>query len=1345
MNSLKPILKLIYPFIFIFLFFTNIQRTFASHSMGADITYRCLGGNTYEISLSFYRDCAGIISADSALVSFSSSCFGNDSIMLAQIDSTGREISPICPSQATTCNGGTFTGIQEYVYRGVVTLPGACADWTFSFNLCCRNWAITNISQPGNTSMYIYATLNNLDFPNNNSPTFSNKPVPFVCVGQQFCFNHGAFDADGDSLVYQLIDPLNSEGVPVSYLPAYSASNPLSSAPAVTFNPVTGDICMTPTALEVTVMAVLVKEFRNGILIGTVERDIQVTVMNCNNSLPEMTGIDSTNNFSETICAGAQSCFTIYSSDADLNQNTVVSWDSSIHSAVFTVQPGTRELATFCWTPVLTDVRSNPYCFTVTVHDNNCPYFGSQTYSYCITVAGIGVNAGVDQPVGCNAQATLTAVATGGSGVYTYQWNTGDTTSSITSGPGTYVVIASDGMCTNKDSVLIAGGPGVPVADFSPLTSCLGTTVQFHDLATISGGTITSWYWDFGDGDTSSAPDPLHSYASTGNYAVSFVVESAAGCLDTLERMLDVNNNQPAPDFLYYDVCLGSQVNFTDQSVSPVAVTNHWWNFGDASTSVVPNPAHIYSVAGNYNVSLAIMNTSGCVDSVTHSITVHSLPVANAGSDQSLCAGNSTTLTATGGIGYLWSPGGFASASVNITPLATQTYTVTVTDANDCHSSDNVKVTVNPKPVADAGSDQTICRGNSVILSAAGGGDYLWSFPQGYISTAQFVDTPLTSTVFIVTVTNSFGCQSTDEVSVIVNEVPVANAGSSQSICYGDEVTLNGSGVGHYSWFPSGDTLSSITITPQSSTLYSLIVTNDFGCSDIANAQVTVNPLPVAAFENPPLVCFGSLTDFSNQSQISSGTITGNDWSFGNNTFSNLISPQILYGDTGNYDVRLVTTSNAGCRDTTNSSVTIAATPVVSFSANDVCFPDTVNFVNATSIISGEQLYYEWNLGDSAHSSSVNLTHNYSTYGVYHTSLIAFSQSGCRDTLMHDIAVHALPVAAFQTSSACERSSVQFGDGSSIPNDVVNSWHWDFGDTTISSDQNPSHIYYSSGLFSVQLKVESNFGCRDSVIQSQLIFPKPIPDFTADEECLGDSTRFTNLSGITTGSIVQWSWSLGDQQFDNSFAPVHLYANAGSYTVQLSVMSDNGCDAAVVIPSAAIVHTLPEASFTPASTTVEEIFPFVKFVNLSTTGVNNSWNFGDNSFSSEVSPEHVYREAGMYSVQLIITDEFGCKDTAYSDVDVKKVSSIFIPNAFTPNGDGDNDFFRPSFENMISIEMQLFDRWGKKVAEWSDLNGSWDGTYNGSQVPADVYVYRLASIDMYGKKEVHIGHVTVVR
>lgn len=1311
--------------------------------MGADLTYRCLGGYSYEITLSFYRDCAGIDADDSAYVNITSSCFGSDSIFLQRIPGTGQEISPICPYDTTTCNGGRFTGIQEYVYRGIVTLSGPCADWTFNYNLCCRNLAITNIDNPGQTYMYIYATLNNTTGICNNSPTFSNKPVPFACLGQQFCFNHGAYDVDGDSLVYSLITPYDSPGLPISYLPQFSATNPLSSSPAMTFNTMTGDICMTPTALEVTVMAVLVQEYRNGVLIGSVERDIQLTVLNCNNQLPTLTGINGTSNFSETICAGSQSCFTIYSSDADVSQHTYVRWDNSIPAGTFTVLPGSRENATFCWTPTVADISANPYCFTVTVNDDNCPYIGSQVYSFCITVKGITVDAGPDKSVGCNSYQTLTASASGGSGLYTYQWNNGATDSSITSGPGIYIVTASDGSCTNKDTVLIIAGTGVPTVDFSPYNSCLGTSVQFTDLTAIVGDTIADWHWDFGDGNTSTVQNPAYNYASIGMYTVLLVVHSGGGCVDTLVRMIRISNDQPTALFSSNNVCIGTPINFTDQSVTPVAVTNWIWNFGDAAASMIQNPTHQYITAGNYPVLFTITNSSGCTDSVTQTVIVHPLPVANAGTDRAICAGHSTTLTATGGVSYSWFPGVVISSTLTVTPPSTQSYIVTVTDANDCSVKDTVTITVNPNPVADAGTPQIICAGSTVTLTSSVASRYVWN--PGGDTTRQIVVNPLSTTNYIVTVSNIFGCTDADQVLVTVNALPVANAGSDQSICYGDQVTLHGTGGGDYQWQPGSADTSSITFIPLVSATYLLTVTNAAGCNDTDHVSIAVNPIPVASFTNPVLICEGTVIQFANHSSVSSGTISTWDWNLGNNTSSASQNPSVLYTDTGDYHVLLIITSNAGCRDTSASVVEVAPLPDAVFNVQDVCFHDATGFTNSSSIISGEPLSYHWNFGDNSTATITNPNHTYSSEGYYTSTLIATSVRGCSDTTVHSFTVHPIPVAAFSNISVCENSPVYFTDLSTISADAIQSWNWNFGDSSGSIGHYPSHFYSSSGWFSVQLNLVSNFGCRDSVIRPQNIFPMPHLDFTGESRCFGDTIRFINLSSIAGGSIVQWRWEFGDHTLDYVFSPIHVYHSPGAYNVELSAVSDSGCITTISLSSAAVIHSLPEANFTLNTTEVEEIFPYVGFINQSSIDSSSNWNFGDGTFSAEFSPFHVYPHTGFYDVQLIVMDQNGCSDTAYSRIEVKPVTSLFIPNAFTPNGDGSNDTFHAYFTNKVSVVTQIFNRWGKKIYEWSDLNGSWDGTIDGSQAESDVYIYHLESIDMNGKKDVRIGHVSLIR
>ena len=211
-------LKTLLTAVFTGFLFTIPVSTYATHSMGADMSYECLGNNNYRLRVSFYRDCSGIPAPLFVNIDIHSTICGIDTVaILTPIPGTGQDITPLCPSDTSTCHGGSFTGIQEWVYEGVFHFPAQCTDWNLSYSLCCRNGAITTVRNPLSENIFIFSTLNNTLTPCNNSPVFSNKPVPFVCMGQPFSFNHGAYDADGDSLVYSVLTPLSTNGAPVQY------------------------------------------------------------------------------------------------------------------------------------------------------------------------------------------------------------------------------------------------------------------------------------------------------------------------------------------------------------------------------------------------------------------------------------------------------------------------------------------------------------------------------------------------------------------------------------------------------------------------------------------------------------------------------------------------------------------------------------------------------------------------------------------------------------------------------------------------------------------------------------------------------------------------------------------------------------------------------------------------------------------------------------------------------------------------------------------------------------------------------------------------------------------------
>ncbi|MBK7968083.1 MAG: PKD domain-containing protein [Bacteroidetes bacterium] len=1281
----------------------------ASHAMGADLTYECLGGNTYRIRVSFYRDCIGIPAPNNVFVNIRSvTCGQNLGITCDPIPGTGQEVTPLCPSAISSCNGGIFTGIQEWVYEGVVTLPMQCTDWVFSYNLCCRNAAITTITNPGTSTFYIYASLNNTISPCNTSPTFSNKPVPFACVGQQYCFNHGAFDADGDSLVYSLITPYQNATTTVDYIPPFNATDPLTSAPAVTFNPATGDICMTPQNLEVTVMAVLVSEYRNGVLIGTVERDIQITVLSCNNTLPTLSGINGTNNFDITVCAGEQLCFDILSTDPDPGQNVFINWDGSIPAGTFTSNGATRPTGTFCWTPTQADISSNPYCFTVRVNDDACPMIGAQIYSYCINVIGINVNAGPDQFIACNDLATVNVTASGGTGNYTYLWSNGITLPIQTVGVGTYIVTVNDGVCSNQDTVVVANA-FEPTAAFTAVGTCPNTPVQFTDQSTLPGGTIISWNWNFDDGGTSTIQNPIHQFPGPGTYNVSLIIETSFGCIDTVVvpvtiapppvaafnvgqgcagTSLTFNNTTtppgnynwlwnfgngtgstlqnpgvvyanpgtytvtlvagdttgcadstvqqvvinplPIPAFTYSAIaCQGGNITFVDSSNGNGGTITGWnWTFGNGQTSNGSNPVINYPNPGNYDVTLVVTNSFGCTASILQTIAINPPPVANAGANQIICLGGTATLVASGGVSYSWSPGGYTTDVINVSPSSNTTYTVTVTDANGCTATATVNVNVNPLPVINVSPSQSTCLGQSVTLTATGGVSYNWS-PSGN-TTGTITVSPGSSTTYAVTGTNANGCSATNFVSVTVNPLPNVNL-SNLFICAGISSSLNAGNPGSTYLWSNGQTTQSIPVS--SPGVYSVTVTNQYGCtggdsSVVSQGGTIVNNLTNVAF------CAGG-------SAVLDAGNPGNSFLWSNGSTSQTITVSAA----GAYSVTI--TDANGCSGTLSTTVNVNPLPDAQFTPNDVCINEPMQFMDVSTIGSGSITGWSWSFGDGNVSQQQNPSHFYPSSGAFAVTLVVTSNMGCVDSLIKTFNVFPLPAANFTFLNSCEGSAVNFTNTSTTSVGNITGWQWSFGDGTTASQQHPSHVFGTPGIYPVDLLITTAGGCVDSIQKQITISPLPVASFTAGQSCKGSPVAFNSTSGVPGGVLSSWFWDFGNGTTSTLQNPSAVYNNSGTYNVSLIVTSSNGCNDTISQP--VLINPLPVAD----AGSPQILCRGTSATLNATGGVSYLWSNGSATQSTSVTP------VVNSTYQVTVTDVNGCTSTDSVRVYINNLPNVF--------------------------------------------------------------------------------------
>jgi gliding motility-associated-like protein len=270
-------------------------------------------------------------------------------------------------------------------------------------------------------------------------------------------------------------------------------------------------------------------------------------------------------------------------------------------------------------------------------------------------------------------------------------------------------------------------------------------------------------------------------------------------------------------------------------------------------------------------------------------------------------------------------------------------------------------------------------------------------------------------------------------------------------------------------------------------------------------------------------------------------------------------------------------------------------------------------------------------------------------------------------------------------------------------------------------------------------------GCTIQQSFSVTIAPAPVAAFVPGPgDCAPALVSFTN----TSSSGTSWQWDFGDGNTSNLQNPTHMYLAGGTYAVTLIVSNGGGCNDTLTIPAAVVVDPQPTAGLGALSSTVSELDPEVTFSDLSNGGTNCVLYFGDGdsavtcNFGSII---HTYPMAGTYTAMYIVTNASGCADTAYLTVVVEQESTVYIPNAFTPNGNGNNDIFYAYGTNVHDFDMMVFDRWGNLIFESKDILKGWDGTYQNHLCQEDVYVWRMTYTDSHGKRMKLIGSVSLIR
>ncbi|MBE2288800.1 MAG: PKD domain-containing protein [Chitinophagaceae bacterium] len=895
---------------------------------------------------------------------------------------------------------------------------------------------------------------------------------------------------------------------------------------------------------------------------------------------------------------------------------------------------------------------------------------------------------------------TFTSTTSGGvPGPLSYIWNFGDGATSTLGGPShaystsgfynvTLLATNAQGCQRSRTKVSYIEVYPRPMPFFtgSPVNICTPPgTVTFTN--TSSGALPLSYVWNFGTGPTSTLATPTATYSIPGTYNVKLVVTDGYGCKDSLTRPAYIYVGSMSTGFICpATACMRTPVSFPNTSGPH---TSRTWNYGDGSfTDTTYNGNHTYLAAGTYTVTLTIVN-GPCTSLVTHVLTIHPAAVADFTISPAFpCPAPATityssTVPAGSTVGWLYEGGATGSG-----PTGAHTYTTNgikttrmiVTSPAGCIDTfvkkdtiynidfnataspleGCVPLTVNFNTSFFSRWPDTLVGANPYPYPVS---SYSWNFGDGSSLGSGTAPTHTYTAVGIyiatVTATTSNGCTVSDTLMIRVGAPPVITFSISPThVCYGDPVTFTATVISgpvtRYEWLlGAGFAATSAPVLVYTYPIpgyFTATVTPYFnGCP---GAPVTLST--IITVDSPrALIGYTRVCHMPTTIQFEDESL-GDDshlWMFGDGGTSTLDDPIHTYSAIGTYTVTLATyNATSGCRDTAYSIISMVTTPM-NFYAHDtaVCVGDTVFFNGVFPGGRPDTIRWYVNGIHKPYWTDTAMIDTFTVGGLYSVTLAAFTAQGCWDTVIkNNYVIVGDPRPGFRITppSGCWPLTAVFTDTSTdVPGATLSSFIWDFGDGSTASLGVPTttHVYTAAGTYLVRSWIADIIGCVDSAGPVTVTVHRPTADFAASNvhPCINDPVNFSNASL----GYVSCFWTFGDGGSSTGTTPTHVYSTTGSFTVRLVVTDINGCTD-TMIQLAYINVTKPSASFTMSDTFSICAPVLVSFTNTSTGGSINDWKFGDGNISSMVSPTNMYLTPGLYPVRLIVSDSWGCTDTA---------------------------------------------------------------------------------------------------
>lgn len=877
-----------------------------------------------------------------------------------------------------------------------------------------------------------------------------------------------------------------------------------------------------------------------------------------------------------------------------------------------------------------------------------------------------------------------------------YDWDFGDGTSSNDQNPvheyaeaGIYTVVltVSNACNTSTKSFNVNTAP-TAAFNASPTSGCASLLVIMENLSS-SNATNFSWSFPGGVPSVSNQVNPTVSYAIAGTYSITLIAKNSSGA-DTFTRVNYITVKAPPAANFTYSVN-GSTVTFTNTTIG--TATSYMWNFGDGNTSTLTNPVHVYANSGTYTVVLTATNECG-TSTKSKDVTIVSTTPPNAGFTANPTVGCvpqtvNFVNTTTGAVSYSWSfPGGSPSTSTDVNPSvlydSVGVYTVTLI-ATNANGSDTATANITINTVPTVGFSYTVSNDTtySFINNSVGATSYLWTFGDGDSSTVSnpVHDYPSVDSIIhysvILTAFNDCGSVSDTVVVAVVTKPHAHFTATPTTGCAPLTVQFNNTStpnVTSYFWkFPGGVPDTSVLKNPvvvyntPGTYTVTLIGINSAGRDTfIRTNYIVVNTVPTPGFSS---TTNGLTATFTNNTTGA----TSYAWDFGDGGTSSDANPVHTYVTDGTYTVTLSATNACGTA-TKTQSVTVATAPTAGFtvSTNQGCAPLTVQFTNTSS---SNATAYDWQFPGGNPSSSTAQNPPSVVYdlpGTYTVTLTVSNAAGS-SSFSQNIVVDPSPTASF--TSSVNGLTASFTNGSSN----ATSYSWDFGDSSSSTDANPTHDYAADGTYTVVLTATNNCG-TSTFTQNVVITTAPSAGFSVNTTS-GCAVLTVIYTDISEGNPVSWAWDFpgGTPSSSTDENPTVQYFTPGVYDATLVVTSASGSTSSFTQQHLITVNGAPGVGFTTSTNGST-----VSFTNTSSGATSYIWNFGDNSNSVETNPTHTYANDGVYTVTLTATNTCG------SSIFELTVTIATPPTAgFSFNGSGCTPF-TVTFTNTSSSNATSF-------------------------------------------------------